>query len=102
MIHVTKQRKNWFLFLCTLLICILAVGLHFSIAPSSDTPASPAYVLSVYGGQVAVFCGDSDTPQEVFETRITSLPREEAERLYHGIPAQDEAALQILIEEYCS
>ena len=100
--YVTKQQGLWFLFLCTLLICILSVGLYFSRKPAEEAPPQPAYVLSVYRGQLAVFTPESDAPHEVFDTRITSLPVEEAERLYHGIPAEDDAALQKLIEEYCS
>ena len=97
-----KTVKLWFLFLCILLICVVIVGFYYTTEKTESPEPTPAYVLSVYQGRVAVFAAGSDTPEEILNTRITSLPSDEAERLYNGIPAADAAALQQLIEAYCS
>ena len=93
-----KEIKGWFLFLCILLLCIFFVG----TSRTGGQKQTPAYILSVYDGCVAVFPYDGGPPLQVLETRIAALPPSEAERLKKGIAAADDEALQRLIEDYCS
>ena len=89
--------KKWFVFLCVLLLCIFYIGSYFQ-----KEQEAPAYILSVYEGQIAVFIRGEDEPLTLLETRIASLPQTEAERLRTGITAENAEALQRLIEDYCS
>ena len=84
--------------MCIMLLCIFFVGAHFQ----NEASRSPAYILSVYDGRVAVFACGAQTPCKVLETRIASLPESEAERLKNGIEAENAESLQRLIEDYCS
>ena len=93
-----KFINQCFLFLCIVLLCIFFVGAYFQ----KEASDSPAYILSVYDGRVAVFACGAKTPYMVLETRIASLPETEAERLKNGIEAENAEALQRLIEDYCS
>ena len=53
-----------------------------------------------YNGRIAVFVYGEDEPQEVFDVFTSSLPRDEAERVYKGITVEGEEALQKLIEDF--
>lgn len=95
---VTRELKNWFIFLCILLLCVFYVG----AAAQAKRNSMPAFTLSVYEGRVAVFAYGCAEPAEILDTKIASLPQTEAERLTVGIPAENAEALQRLIEDYCS
>ena len=95
---LTRELKNWFIFLCILLLCVFYVG----AAAQAKRRSMPAFTLSVYEGNVAVFAYGSAEPAEILDTKIASLPPTEAERLMRGIPADSAEALQRLIEDYCS
>ena len=98
---MTKTITKWFLFLCTVLLCVLTVeGLSRREEPAAPPPTG--YVLSVFDGRIAVFEAGKDAPVRLTDTRIASLPQTEAERLKKGIRASDEEELQSLIEDYCS
>ena len=60
------------------------------------------YVLSVYDDRVAVFENGSDTPSEVFDTYISSLPYTEQTELINGIRVSGRHELQKIIEDYTS
>lgn len=58
------------------------------------------YIMRDYNGRIAVFVYGEDEPQEVFDVFTSSLPRDEAERVYKGITVEGEEALQKLIEDF--
>jgi len=68
-------------------------------APSVAT-TDPLYTVGVFEGRLAVFAGQSNTPQTVYDVFVSSLPSAEQEALHRGIPVQTETALQRLLEDY--
>ena len=94
---MTNIYKRWFLFLCILLLCILAAALV-----SQRHQPKAQFVLGEYDGRVAAFRTGCSTPIQITDTAVASLPAQEAEMLRKGIPAATEEDLQRLIEDYCS
>ena len=94
---MTNNNKRWFLFLCTLLLCVLTAALI-----SQREQTASRYILGEYDGRVAAFRIGSGTPIQITDTAVASLPEEEAQMLRKGIPAATEEDLQRLIEDYCS
>lgn len=94
---MTNNYKRWFLFLCILLLCILAAALV-----SQRQQPTAKFILGEYDGRVAAFRSGCETPIQITDTAVASLPEEEAQMLRKGIPAATEEDLQRLIEDYCS
>ena len=68
-------------------------------APSGTSSAVP-YRVGIYGGYVAVFAGDAAEPFRILDTPAASLPARDRALLSVGIPADSDAALQQLLEDY--
>ena len=60
------------------------------------------YRVSVFDGKLAVFDGNSKLPYKVYETYISSLPKEDVEILSKGIKVNSSKELMKIIEEYTS
>ena len=58
--------------------------------------------LGVWEGKLARFDGVNPEPQEVYDVVVSSLPKEEQERLKNGVTWADEEALALLIDGYTS
>ena len=58
--------------------------------------------LGAYQGRLALFIGDGRYPNEVYETRIRSLPEEDQKRISEGIFVSSEAELTLLLEDLTS
>ena len=70
-------------------------------SPSAPS-AAPKYRLGEWKGKVAAFNADEDTPYEIFDVYVDSLPDIDRVLLKKGIPAADREALDALIEDYTS
>ncbi len=60
------------------------------------------YVLKSYKGRMAVFEGNSDIPEEIFDIFVSSLPEADQRQLNSGIYAVNPDELYKIIEEYSS
>lgn len=80
--------------------------------PVSSAPAQPASaaasaafarrLLGVWEGKLALFAEGMDTPDEVYDVFISTLPEEEQARLEKGIVVQSEEELAGWLEDYTS
>lgn len=60
----------------------------------------PRYTIGEWQGQVAVFEMGTDTPRQVFDTYVETLPEGQRQQLRQGVPADTEAQLSVLLEDY--
>ena len=60
----------------------------------------PRYTVGEWQGQVAVFESGTDTPRQVFDTYVETLPELQQRQLQQGIPADSEDALALRLEDY--
>ncbi len=58
--------------------------------------------LGVWEGKLAQFDGVNTEPTEVYDVSISSLPKEEQERLREGVTWEDDEMLAMLIDGYTS
>lgn len=70
--------------------------------PDAATPSQPYRIVGVWDGKVAVFLPLADTPETVYDTRVSTLPEEERQKLSAGIAAPDSDMLKRLLEDYLS
>ena len=102
-------KRKW-----VLLIGILAV-LSFGIIAAVPLPAEnitidrpqqqqqqPCYIIKQYNGKVAVFKEGSNTPNQVFDVFVDTLPQVDAQALQSGILVTGDEDLKRLIEDYTS
>lgn len=67
--------------------------------PVIESPA-PAYTVREYNGSIGVFFGESATPALVYDIPVYTLPEADKLLLAEGIPANTEAELNSIIEDY--
>lgn len=65
-------------------------------------PAVIGYYLKEYNGELAVFRGDSSTPFKVLGVSINVMSDYDKKLLSEGIYAENESALNTLIEDFTS
>ena len=58
------------------------------------------YILRNYNGKIGIFPADSDTPQQVLNIEIDTLPDEDQQQLAVGIYVPNQEELQSKIEDY--
>lgn len=97
------------LIICTLIVCLFfVVFIIKTYSPkkeiSSEITTYPVtgYLLGEYEGKLATYSTNSDVPIEVFDVYVSSLPVEDIEEIEEGIYANNEEALQSLIEDFTS
>lgn len=83
-----------------LAFCAAAFLTVSAIIENTAPDGSEKYIMRDYNGRIAVFVYGEDEPQEVFDVFTSSLPRDEAERVYKGITVEGDEALQKLIEDF--
>lgn len=83
-----------------LAFCAAAFLTVSAIIENAAPNGSEKYIMRDYNGRIAVFVYGEDEPQEMFDVFTSSLPRDEAERVYKGITVEGEEALQKLIEDF--
>ncbi len=66
----------------------------------TDVPSQTNYILRDYGGKLAVFTADDDTPIAVYDVYIHLLPENDIELLRRGITINSDFALQKALEDF--
>lgn len=69
-------------------------------ASASSAPA--AYTLKEYEGKIAVYGAGSDSPQQILDIPVASLPADEQAKLRAGVSVKDHEALLTYIENLSS
>ena len=69
---------------------------------ASYSSQNSGFVLKEYDGKIAYFRGDSQTPEEVFDVYVNSLPEQDQKRMKDGIRVQTREELNRLIEDFTS
>ena len=77
-------------------------GSSLSPAPSASTVAVLHRILGQWNGTLAIFVAGGQTPDEVYDVYVSTLPAEEQTRLRDGIPIYSEEELARLLEDYTS
>lgn len=107
-----KEHDRW---LVPVIACLVLVGATMwasVLIPEEQTPLSvpteatqptfPAQILKTWGGRLARFCADSDTPDEIYDVAVASLPAEVQAELAVGILVSSEEELVSLLENFTS
>ena len=109
--------KKWFFSTFIITLMFLSVIAFFTIQsfsrPVSITKTSSAlsntssivthddgYILRNYNGKIGIFAADSDSPMQVLDISIDTLPDEDQQQLAVGIYVPNQLALQTKIEDY--
>ena len=97
----TWRTLLWALSLSLLLAAVLLFVTFRWLLPLEDGGARTApYTIGVWEGQVAVFEGAQEFPRQVFDVYVAALPEEVRRRVTEGVPADSEAELSVLLEDY--
>ncbi|MCQ4022007.1 MULTISPECIES: hypothetical protein [unclassified Ruminococcus] len=100
-------------FCLVLTIAFLSIiGVISSLTPGTpqakprifETEPSKAceYIVKEFYGRVAVFENGKETPLDITDTAIDSLPDFDKQQLKIGVYAANERELKRLLEDYCS
>lgn len=79
---------------------ILWVVFRFVLPMDGDGERTPAYTIGEWEGQVAVFEGAQTFPRQVFDVYVETLPQEQQQQVRQGVPAENDAQLSVLLEDY--
>ena len=71
-------------------------------APAPASRSAASYVVGEWEGRLAVYSAGRQTPDQVYDVYISTLPEEERKRLEEGIPVSTEKELASLLEDYTS
>ena len=86
-----------------LLGAILSESQRISEEPSNDDPTGRAYrIIGVWEDHVAVYLPQTDTPECVYDARVSALPTDEQQKLREGIAVYTGEALAKQLEDYLS
>ena len=82
-------------------LCAVAYSTGSFLAGGRNTAArQTTYLLKEYQQQIGVFHPGEDTPLQILDVYVATLPYADQIRLKEGIPAESEVELQALIEDY--
>ena len=96
----------WFLVISLCITAMLLGALVSEMAnpedkTSAEEPPGQAYrIIGVWEDHIAVYRPQSDTPERVYEARVSALPTEEQQKLREGITVYDGKALAQTLEDY--
>lgn len=76
-------------------------GVSSSQVQSGEQIETP-YTIREYNGNIAVFKGAAEVPEELYEVPVETLPEEDIKNLKNGIKVSDEKQLRRLIEDLTS
>ncbi len=106
-----EKQKRW---TPVWVACLLLIGVAAwtsTLLPQSDAKdereagveeqAAVPY-LGIWEGKLARFDGVSTEPEEIYDVFVSSLPKEEQERLKNGVTWEDDEMLAMLIDGYTS
>ncbi len=65
-------------------------------------PAPIVYTIKDYQGRIAVFAGESESPEYVFDAYTRHLPEYDREQILAGIRVEGKEAMMQLVEDYIS
>lgn len=95
------HRLLWALAVSLLLAAVLLwVIFRFVLPADSRRAVPPAYTIGVWEGQVAVFEGEQTFPRQVYDVYVEALPPELQQQIRRGVPAESDAQLSVLLEDY--
>ncbi len=105
-----RMPSKWIWFLAILLcVVVLLLGAILSESqrirnePPVDDPTGRAYrIIGVWEDRVAVYLPQTDTPEHVYEARVSALPADEQQKLREGIAVYTGEALAKQLEDYLS
>ena len=92
-------------------LCLIVLLTIFLISETwrlrGDTPTDtareqPYRIIGIWEGRVAVYRPQTDTPETVYDTAVSSLPAEEQQKLREGVAVTDSATLAQRLEDYIS
>lgn len=99
--HTVWRNLSWALAVSLLLAAVILWLVFRYVLPSGGgTPRTPAYTIGEWQGQVAVFEGDQHFPRQVFDVYVEALPPELQQQVRQGVPAETDAQLSVLLEDY--
>lgn len=70
-----------------------------SISPESEAKAS-SYTVKTFNGKIGVFADSEETPIDIIDVEIATLPQEDQATLTNGITAKDKSSLRRILEDY--
>ena len=84
---------------CAIVIMVSIYTLFPKETPQSEAEVPIEYTIRDYGGKVAVFETDSETPLVVYEIYTHLLPENDIELLRRGIKVATQEQLQTRLED---
>ncbi len=96
--------KRWIVWGATALMLTAAtLGALLVATPLPPQEAPSVYrVIGEWEGRVAVFLPQASSPEQVYDTWVSSLPDEDQRRLREGVTVGDTAELAARLEDYTS
>lgn len=86
-----------------LLGAIVSESARIGEEPEPREPLGRAYrIIGVWEDRVAVYLPQTDSPERVYEARVSALPAEEQQKLREGIVVYNSEALAKALEDYVS
>ncbi len=86
-----------------LLGAIVSESVRIGEDPEPREPLGRAYrIIGVWEDRVAVYVPQTDTPERVYEARVSALPAEEQQKLREGIAVYNSETLAKTLEDYVS
>lgn len=99
--HTVWRTLLWALAVSLLLAAVvLWLVFRFVLPADGGGTRTPAYTIGEWEGQVAVFEGDQSFPRQVFDVYVETLPAELQQQVRQGVPADSDAQLSVLLEDY--
>lgn len=106
------MRKTLITCICISLCGLLGLGIVGYGILNSDKSRSaelqtteartPLYTFSQYKGRLALYERGFAMPVEIYDVYLDTFPEEDQERILTGIPAESDAEIQKIIEDYTS
>ena len=97
----TGRTLLWALSVSILLSAVVLWWVFRFVLPSDGGGGrTAAYTIGVWEGQVAVFEGAQSFPRQVFDVYVETLPPELQQQIQQGVPAENDARLSVLLEDY--
>lgn len=82
------------------MMALAFVVVHFLLPRAAEPEPIPRYTIGEWEGQVAVFEGAQTRPMQVYDVAVSTLPEELRRQIARGVPAESEAQLSVLLEDY--
>ncbi len=100
---VTKIKGIILLFaasIATVTICISAITKPTLAQTAPLESIKTKYILGEFNGKLAIYKENNDTPLEILDVQISSLPERDIERIKNGITADTLSEIISVAEDY--